>query len=261
MSDLERALTVHPDDGCWTVTADPGYESISGMFGGWTAAVALRAVLQSTESDATPAAITTNFVGKIEPGSDVRIRTRQVGGSRSVEHWVAEVQCADGDSMLAFAAVVLARRRDSDGHVEAVMPAAPAPASLPLVHPPGPEGERVDVRPIEGNPPFNQSSTFSTTWLRETSGRPIDRLQLVFLADQFAPRSFFWSDGPRPSSTLSMSVYLLATEDEIVAVGDDYVLAEGIGSRGAQSTSAQHGRLWSRSGVLLATTEQLCWYR
>jgi acyl-CoA thioesterase len=58
-----------------------------------------------------------------------------------------------------------------------------------------------------------------------------------------------------------MSVYFHATDDEVAAIGDDYILNEATGSRGARSTAGQHARLWSRAGVLLATSEQLSWYR
>ena len=63
------------------------------------------------------------------------------------------------------------------------------------------------------------------------------------------------------SATLTLSVYFLGTTDEIIAVGNDYVLTEATDTRGEQSTSGQQARLWSRAGALLATTEQLCWYR
>ena len=76
-----------------------------------------------------------------------------------------------------------------------------------------------------------------------------------------APRSFFWGVGFRPSATLTLSVYFHGTAEEIDAVGDDYLLNEATGTRGEQSTSGQQARLWSRGGALLATTEQLCWYR
>jgi len=45
------------------------------------------------------------------------------------------------------------------------------------------------------------------------------------------------------------------------AVGAGYILNEATGTRGVHSTSGQQARLWSRESVLLATTEQLCWYR
>jgi hypothetical protein len=97
--------------------------------------------------------------------------------------------------------------------------------------------------------------------VRETSGRTVDHLQLTYLSDARPPRSFYWSDGPRPSATLTLSVYFHATEQELASAGDDDVLSEAFGTRGARSTSEEHLRLWSRQGALLATSEQLAWYR
>jgi acyl-CoA thioesterase len=259
--DLDEALTLRRVEGHWLAHADPRYESINAMFGGWTAAVALGAVLADDATTSAPSALTVNFVGPVPPGSDVQIATRRLGGSRSVSHWTAEVSGRSTDEVLAVATVVTANRRDTDGHVQPVMPAAPDPESLEVFHPPGAQGERSMIRPVDGHPPFGRNDTASTSWVREMTGRSVDRLQLAFLADQFAPRPFFWSDGPRASATLTMSVYFHATDDEVGAVGDDYILNEAVGSRGAASTAGQHARLWSRTGVLLATTEQLCWYR
>ena len=65
----------------------------------------------------------------------------------------------------------------------------------------------------------------------------------------------------RFSIGLSLSVYCHATQAEIEAVGEDFILNEAIGTRGEQATSGQQARLWSRDGKLLATTEQLGWFR
>lgn len=259
--DLESALALSRSGaGAWTAHADPNYESANGMFGGWTAAMLLRAVCAEVDGKATPSALTVNFVHKIEPGSDLLIRTRRVGGGRSVGYWQSELTTAD--ITLAVATVVLTERRETDGHLEVKMPDAPDPASLIAVHAaPGPSGERVSDRPIFGLPPFNQESTYSTSWVRETSGRSVDHAQLALLADHRAPRSFFWSDGPRPSSTLTFSVYFHATESELAAVGDDEILSEAFGTRGADSTSEEHLRLWSRRGALLATSVQMAWFK
>lgn len=260
--DLEDALVLsRSTDGLWLAHADPNYEAALGMFGGWTTAVALRAVCESADADATPSAITINFVSKIEPGTDVHIRTRRVGGSRSVSHWQSEVTSPDHHDTLANASVVLTGRRDSDGHVDVEMPDAPDPDALEAFHPPGAFGERTVLRPIEGFPPYGRADTRSLAWARETSGRAVDHLQLAFLSDARPPRSFFWSDGPRPSATLTLSVYFHATEPELAEVGDDDLLSEAFGARGARSTSEEHLRLWSRQGALLSTSEQLAWYR
>ena len=68
---------------------------------------------------------------------------------------------------------------------------------------------------------------------RRVAGRALDHLQLAYLADQYAPRSFFWGDGMRPSATITLSVYFHATAAELAAVGTDYVLNEATGTRGA----------------------------
>jgi acyl-CoA thioesterase len=261
-NDLEDALTLSPlGDGCFGAHADRGYEAANGMFGGWTAAVALRAICAAAEGDAKPSALNISYVKVIAPGSDVHILTRRVGGGRSVSHWQSEVVTEDHGETLATASVVLATRRDTDGHVDVPMPGAADPEGLDVFRPPGTFGERTVMLAVEGFPPFARADTRSLAWVRETSGRPVDELQLAFLSDVRPPRSFYWSDGPRPSATLTLSVYFHATDIELAAVGDDHLLSEAFGVRGAQSTSEEHLRLWSRSGVLLASSEQLGWYR
>lgn len=261
LGDLDNALKLRRSaPGHWTASADLKYESANGMFGGWTTAVALRAVCDDADRDVTPSTITINFVNKIEPGSDVVIETRRVGEGRSVSYWQSELKV--DNSTLAVASVVLTKRRESDGHLEVPMPEVPEPSLLEMLQmAPGPCGQQMSDRPIVGNPPHSQKSTYSTGWVRELSGRTVDHLQLAFLADHRAPRSFFWSDGPRPSATLSLSVYFHATEEELAAVGDDEILSEAFGTRGVQSTSEEHLRLWSRKGALLATSVQMDWYR
>jgi len=260
--ELEQALALRSvSDGVWRAFAEPGYEAANGMLGGWTAAVALRAASESAGGDATPSAITINFAGPIEPGSDVHLRTRRLGGGRSVSHWQSEVVAPDSDDVLAYASVVLTERRDSDGHVDVEMPVARDPDACEDFRPPGPFGERTVIRTVAGFPPFGRTDTRSLGWVRELSGRAVDPLQLTLLSDVRPPRSFYWSDGPRVSATLTMSVYFHATATELAEVGDDFVLSEAFGTRGAASTSEEHVRLWSRHGTLLATSVQLAWYR
>ena len=260
MGTLDEALRLQPAaDGCWSGRADPDYESANGMFGGWTTALMLLAIAADDDLDAMPTSITTAFVATVEPGTEVLVRTRRLGGSRSVHHWAADL--TNGDRLAAAATAVLTTRRDGPGHTEPTMPEVPAPETLDRFRPPNPEGERADIRSVHGHPPFGADDTRSAAWVRDTTGRPVDAAQLAFLADQCAPRTFYWAGEPHLSATLTMSVFFHATADDLAAVGDDYVLHEAIGNRAAASTSGQHVRLWSRSGALLATSEQICWYR
>jgi len=260
MPSLDDALTVRPEGpGRWLAYADPDHESISAMFGGWTAAVVLNAVMHSAADTSSPAALTVNFLGPITPGDDVLISTEHLGGGRSINHWRADVSARSGDATLATAMVVLTNRRGTDSHLQWSMPEAPDPRKLEAIQAPGPQGLQSTIRLISGE--YASGDSAGSLWVRDASGRALDHLQLAYLADQYAPRSFFWGPGFRPSATITMSIYFHGTEDEIAAVGDDWVLNEATGTRGAMSTSGQQARLWSRAGALLATTEQLCWYR
>ena len=104
--ELDRALKLEPSGaGVWSAVADPKYESANGMLGGWTTAVALRAVTNSATVEAEPSVINVNFVAKIEPTSKLIIQTRQVGGSRTVSHWMAELMSENAQATLATASL------------------------------------------------------------------------------------------------------------------------------------------------------------
>ena len=97
--------------------------------------------------------------------------------------------------------------------------------------------------------------------MREMSGRHVDAVQLAFLSDAYPPLILYIGEEMRLSVTLTLSVYFHATVNELEGVGDDYILNQAVGTRGAEGTVGQQARLWSPQGVLLATTEQLCWYQ
>lgn len=256
---ISEAIAVKSvENGTWTAYADPDHQSITGMFGGWTTAVALASVMNSSTSEAVPAALTINFVGSIDPGSDVEIRTSLIGSTRSLEHWSSTVH--GGDSVHAAALIVLANRRETEPHLQPTKPDAPDPSTLERFEAPPPQGRQTEMYPAAPWA-YGSGDTRSAHWLRDTNDRPLDHLLLAYLADQYAPRSFFWGVGVRPSATLTMSVYFHATAAELASVGTDFILNEAVGTRGEQSTSGQQARLWSREGALLATTEQLAWYR
>jgi acyl-CoA thioesterase len=259
MAHLDAALALEPDgEGRWRAHADADHESTSAMFGGWTAAVLLRAALATGASDSQPSATTVNFIRPVTPGADVTLTALRLGGGRSLEHWRADLHAMDSE-LLATALVVLSNRRETDAHLQFEMPVAPAPEGLEQIHAPGPQGQQMEIRQVSGE--WGSGDTRGLLWVRDANGRVLDDLQLAYLADQYAPRSFFWGGGMRPSATITLSVYFHATPAELAAVGTDYVLNEATGTRGVQSTSGQQARLWSRDGLLLATTEQLCWYR
>jgi acyl-CoA thioesterase len=231
------------------------------MFGGWTAALLLKAVLADAGDAGSAVSLSVHFVSMLVPGSALSIVTRPLGGGRALSTWQAELTAEGAADPAAVATVIMARRRESLGFTDAKMPEAPPPEGLRELHPPGSFGERSTFRPVLGFPPFEQPDSRSVLWVRETSGRPLDAIQLAYLADNFPPRSWSRRKEFGPYSTLTMSVYFHASDAELATHGDDEVLLEVSASRAESSTIAAHARLWSRGGALLATTEQLGWFR
>jgi acyl-CoA thioesterase len=257
-----EALTLRAlGPGEWQARADPRYETGTGMFGGWTAALLLRSVIDDPGVQGAASAITVNYLKRIAPGSDLMLRTRLLGASRSIAFWQTELFAAGEQDASAMASVIVTQRKPSDGFTEYAKPTASGPDALPEAHPPGTFGQRTRVRLASGTSQFDQLSTHSVTWVRELSGRALDHVQLAYLSDVYAPRIFLKSPGPRPCSTITLSIYFYASDAELNAVGDDYILSEITGTRAEQSTVGSQVRMWSRDGALLATSEQLCWFK
>lgn len=261
MKTLTEGLALQSQGGgAFSAFADPAFEANTGMFGGWTAAILLKAALAGEEATGTPTALTVNFIRRVEPGATIRIRTALLGGGKSLRHWRAEIFGAD-EALCAAASVVTATRRDSDRFVERKRPDAPDPLSLPLFHPPGPFGDSVDVRPVYGFPPYRRPDTRTISFIRDQHGAPVDWPRLAYFSDVAPPRVFLIGDAPRPSSTITLSVNFYATQDELTAVGANFLLSEVAGIRAEASVWGHAMTLWSPDGVILATSEQLGWFR
>lgn len=260
MQTLAESLALHATgEGAWRAFADPQNEANTGMFGGWTAALLLKSVLSDARAEGEAAAITLSYVNRVSPGRELAVTASPLGGGRSVMTWRAEVRREGDETLLASASVLLANRRESDGFTEWAFPEAPVPEDLPMIHPPATFGQFVDMR--VNKIPFGQKDSHSVHWVRERTGHTVDHVLLAYLADCYPPRILYRSAGPRPSSTLTMSVYFYASAGDLAAVGDDFMLSEAVGTRAEQSIVGSQLRLWSRGGALLATSEQLCWFK
>lgn len=247
--------------GLWRGRADPHYEAHNGMFGGWTAALCLNSVLRDPAAEGSVSAFTVNYLDRLPPESALTLRTARLGGGKSLSHWRCDVITGESGAIAASAMIVLANRRASDAYTEGAMPDVPPPDNFPRMHPDQNFGERMDMRWARGWPWHNRPDTRSLVWEREMSGRTLDTLQLALLSDLGVPRIFLIGAAPRPSATVTITTYFHASEAELAACGDDFVLADMTASRIAHSTFDSKNTLWSRAGALLATSEQLCWFR
>ncbi len=262
MTALDDSLALEPlGPGQWGGEAHPLFVANNGMFGGWTVALMLKAVISDPAATGSVIAMTVNFIAVVTPGIRLDLRTTCIGAGRSLAHWRCDLMAEGGDTVLATALVILANRRESDRFTEGAMPEIAPPETLPAFHPPFPNKPPLEARSEMRGPPFGKNHTRTLGWEKETTGRPIDVLTLALLSDLGAPRIFTISPGPRPSATLTLSINFIASDAELIACGDDFILSDMIATRIEQSTVGTRKSMWSRAGTLLATSEQICWFR
>lgn len=260
--DFDAALHLSPDGARrWLSRVDKRYWNAIGPWGGWTAGLLLKSVLAEADHAGDPVAMTVNLMGGLDE-SPITLETRAVRQGRSMEFWTTEL--IQNGEPVAMAMVTLGQRRDTFSAHEAVFPQAPAPETIERPSRKGGPafGAMMEMRPVSGTPfqPQNDSS-HSLAWVRDAQARALDGVLVAALADVFPPRTFYRMTEFRPISTVSMSVYFHATPAELAQVGGDFILAEAQARRFESGFYDQQGALWSRDGVLLATTEQLCWFK
>jgi acyl-CoA thioesterase len=272
MPQAELSTAFHFDDALplasdgrrrWLSRVDKRYWNAIGPFGGWTVGLLLKAVLAEADHAGAPVAMTANLMGGLDE-TPISLETRAVRQGRSMEFWTSEL--VQNGEPAAMAMVTLGQRRETLSAHEAVFPQASPPEALKPPERRGggvPFGAMFDMRPVSGPAPFQGEGEDSRTvaWVRDAQARPLDFPLLACLADIFAPRIFYRSREFKPVSTVSMSVYFHATPAELAAVGGDWLLAEAQARRFESGFFDQHGALWTRDGTLLATTEQLCWFK
>ena len=120
--------------------------------------------------------------------------------------------------------------------------------------------QALERRTLDNFPPKPTGDSRTLAWVRSKRG-PMDKAILGMITDNSAPRAFYALGMTVMTTTLSLTVYLHGTAEEIAAVGEDYILVECEGRVGAGGASDERSSYWRRDGKLLATSEQLVWYR
>lgn len=247
----------------WAGEADTGYSHPAGQFGGWTAAVLLKAAMMEAGEHGPPLSLTVMFTDAIGDGL-IEVSTRPLRMGQRLQFWRAEI--SQRGKVCAHAQITMGARRASNSEfTDAEMYVLPPPETDGLIvfSPPTKFGEKLDSRSLpypEGWKPgeFPARSVF---WARHKDGIAMDYPLLALLADFSPPRPMMKRGQFMLSSTVSMNIYFHGLPDEVAAVGGDFVLSDTISRRCAGGYFDHELKLWSRSGALLATSEQVAAYR
>ena len=251
--------------GRWTTHAAADWSNPGGgLWGGYAIGLCVRVLEAEPEAVGEVLSLTLTYAAAL-PAGDLDVRTRRLRQGGSIGVWEVELRPAGSEQVGVHGMVTMARRPATPPFAFAVMPDAPAPETLPSPDVPGANARHYGAsaferRTLDGFPPVAGGDSRSLAWVRPRHG-PLDKALLGMITDNSAPRAMY-ALGPRVmTTTLSLTAYLHATVQDLAEVGDDYVLVECEGRVGGGGASDERSSYWRRDGKLLATSEQLAWYR
>jgi acyl-CoA thioesterase len=269
MHPLDIATTLQSTtSGRLSGTTSDAYWNFAGPFGGYTAALLMRAVMTDPRRLGPPVAQTVNYCGAITKGAFEIVITPSRSG-KATQHWSLALH-QDG-AIAATASIVCANRRETFAHTIAAMPVVPPPDQVPRLSTDGrlPWLTSYDFRFIEGGPGFGQKArpagdlggSRTLLWLKDVPDRRLDYVSLSALCDCFILRLIQMRGAMVPMSTVSMTSYFHAMPDELERHGTAHLLGVADAKRFEANFHDQSMELWGAGGTLLASGMQTVWYK
>lgn len=264
---LDRAISLEAQgDDLYHGHTSADYANMIGPFGGATAATVMQALMLHPQRLGEVVALTLNYAGPVADGAFV-IVTRIVRTNRSTQHWFIELR--QGREVALTATAVTATRRETWGDTELRFPGVVPPAAIAPMPPVAWAAwtKNYDMRFMRGGPEglptdgSGSADSLSHLWIRDEPPRPLDFASLTAICDAFFPRLFLRRPKMVPIGTVSLTIYFHADSAALAAQGAAAVLAVAQGQHFGQGYFDQSAQIWSRSGVPLATTHQVVYYK
>ena len=253
------------NQGHYQGSTHPDWENMVGPFGGITAAVLLQSVMLDVRRLGDPISLTVNFCAGVTSGP-FEIKASPARTNRSTQHWTMAL-LQEGQTVITATAVTAARR-ETWSTTDAPMPAVGKPSDYAVkANAPMAWTKRYEVRPIQGPLPDvwdgQESSSLTQQWVRNAQARPLDLLSLSALCDSFFPRIFVRRATRVPIGTVSMTCYFHCNDTQLAVHTRDqeFLLCQAQGQAFRNGFFDQTGLLWTESGMLVASTSQIVYYK
>ena len=268
---FDQALSLKPgdSDNALVGVTSADYWNMVGPFGGYTAALAVRAEMQHPALLCEPVALTVNYAGATTQGPFI-VTATPARTNRSTQHWIialSQTNAAGQPEVAMTATVMTALRRDTWQVCDIAMPVVAPVSDTARDHRDGSPVwlERYDLRFVGGSIPAQfdgrEASSLTQLWVRDDPPRQLDFASLTAMADVFYPRIWLRRATRVAAGTVSMTTYFHASLAQLSEAGTGYLLGQ------AQAQVFRHGffdqkaQLWSEAGTLLAPSTQLVYYK
>ena len=175
------------------------------------------------------------------------------------------MQLTQGDDPLALASAVsvFAVRRSTWDLTEAVPPdvehLADSKQSLPFPKLRWPA--MYDMHYVRGRAMAENEDSLTYSWIRDAQPRALDYASLTSVCDAFFPRIFLRRAQLVPVGTVSLNIYFHLDAATLSQQGAHAVLAVARANVFSQGYFDQEGEIWGQDKRLLATTQQIVWYK
>jgi acyl-CoA thioesterase len=260
----DSILLAPAGDNLWSGAVDPAYRGFGSQFGGWTGAALLKAATIEPGVKGAPLSLSVLFIEAIAEGP-FEISTRLIRSGARLQFWRSEL--VQGGKVCAHVQATFGVRRETTRFTDAVMPDPPGPETDKVVEgsPDIAFGKQFTMRWATPGPLTPQSDpdkpASSLVWVKDKAGRALDNPMLAAMADLAPPRVMWKRKKPVMSATVSMTTHFHATPQELAEAGSGFVLSE-VHCRRCEGGYFDHElKLWSQTGALLATSEQVAAFR
>jgi hypothetical protein len=264
---FDQAIALTPTEGdSFSGATNPAWGNFIGPFGGITAAVLLNAVMQHKGLLGEPIAQTINYCTAVADGP-FAIEAKPIRTNRSTQHWMLTM--TQNEQVVMTGTVVTAARRETWSGQDTTMPAANSPTTYPVSKRTAPMRwlERYEIRPIVGGIPTemneSENDSLSQLWMKDSDPRAVDMQSLAAFCDLFFPRLLLRRAKMVPFGTVSMTSYFHTDSAQLkgCATAGKYLLGQAKALAYRNGFFDQTAQVWSDSGILLASTHQVVYYK
>jgi acyl-CoA thioesterase len=251
---------VRVGEGRWRAELSERWSSLVGIHGGYTAAVAARAIAEAVDDPERPLrTLSAQFLRSPRPGpADVEVTIERRGRALVF----ASARVSQGDRTL-----VLVRTNSAgvdpgqvyDDHRARPRPSAP-PADAPRFASTTAGVGHFDETEVTLDPdvvPFSgQGPAWIAAWLRPLDDAPIDAAWLVAACDVLPPASFSRTTGPTRAATLDYTIHVVEADPAAHVPPGDHVYLDCRSPLAADGLAVEDGVLWAPDGTVLAVSRQ-----